>query len=160
MKKLIVLAAAAGLAACATSAGYRAAPREGASGYASRTLEAGRHQVSYTDTDPRRARSRALLRAAEITLAEGRDWFEVTNSYVEGDGGGSRTGTSVSIGGAAGSGGYSSVGIGIGIGLPLGGSAGRVTQVLEIVTGAGQKPERPEAYDARSVEMNLRVSAK
>ena len=49
------------------------------------------------------------------------------------------------------------VGVGVGIGFPLGGGSGpAVTEVLEILTGTGEKPDRPNAYDARSVDINLR----
>ena len=37
-----------------------------------------------------------------------------------------------------------------------GGSSGKTTEIIEIVTGAGPKPDKPEAYDARSVDLNLR----
>jgi hypothetical protein len=158
---MLFLPALALLAACATSTAYARAKKEGAIGYMSQQLETGRHRVSYTDTDPMRARNLALLRAAEITLMEGKDWFEITHEAMEQDarrGGGS----SISIGGGTASGSYgrsSSVGVGVGFGIPLGGSSAKATQILEIVTGAGPKPDKPEAYDARSVEMNLRVAS-
>ncbi len=127
-------------------------------GYTSQQIEAGRHRIAYTDKDAGKARNMALLRASEITLMEGKDWFEVTSEYQDteaGRGGGS----SISIGGGTGSyGRSSSVGVGVGFGIPLGGggSAGKTTAVLEIVTGANPKPEKATVYDARSVDMNLR----
>lgn len=126
-------------------------------GYTSQQLETGRHRVSFTDNDPARARNMALLRAAEITLMEGKDWFEVTSEYTETDGRRSG-GSSISVGGGGGSyGRSSSVGVGVGIGFPLGGgSSAKTTAALEIVTGSNPKPEKATAYDARSVDMNLR----
>ena len=64
-------------------------------------------------------------------------------------------------GSRTGSYGRSSVGVGVGIGFPLGGtsSSGKVTEVLEIKVGSGEKPDRPNVYDARSVDINLRGSA-
>lgn len=161
MKHLIVLPALVLLAACATTPAYGPAKSASAEGYFSQQIETGRHRVSYTDTDPVRARNMALLRSAEITILEGKDWFEITNEGVDArESGRQGGGTSVSIGGSAGSGGYSSTGVGIGIGFPLGGgSAGKVTHSMEIVTGAGPKPDKAEAYDARSVDINLRSSA-
>jgi hypothetical protein len=161
MKHLIVIPAIVLLAGCATTPVYGPARSANGEGYFSQQIETGRHRVSYTDTDPVRARNMALLRAAEITILEGKDWFEITNEGVEGQGSGRKSGgTSVSIGGSAGSGGYSSAGVGIGIGFPLGGgSAGKVTHSMEIVTGEGAKPDKAEAYDARSVDINLRSSA-
>lgn len=128
-------------------------------GYTSQQIEAGRHRIAYTDKDPGKARSLALLRASEITLMEGRDWFEITSEYVDVEaqrGGGSSIGIS---GGTGTYGRSSSVGVGVGFGIPLGGggsSEGKATAVLEIVTGANPKPERTTVYDARSVDMNLR----
>lgn len=144
------------LAACASSPVYGPASKEGAMGYTSQQLETGRHRVSFTDNDPSRARNMALLRAAEITTLEGKDWFEVTAEYAEtaGNRGG---GSSISVGGGTGSyGRSSSVGVGVGFGIPLGGGTGKTTAVLEIVTGTNPKPDKTTVYDARSVDMNLR----
>ena len=155
MKHVFLIPALAVMAACVTTPVYGPARSERAEGYISQQIGAGRHRISYTDMDAVRARNMALLRASEITLMEGKDWFEITNDTMESQGSGRSGGPSVSIGGSAGSGGYS--GVGVGFGIPLGGgSAGKFTHTLEIVTGAGTKPDKPEAYDARSVDMNLR----
>lgn len=162
MKHAILIPALALMAACTTAPSYGPAKSDRGEGYLSQQIESGRYRVSYTDNDPIRARNMALLRASEITLADGKDWFEITHESAD-SGVTSRSGggTSVSIGGSAGSGGYSGVGVGIGIGFPLGGSksAGKTTHIMEIVTGAGPKPDKTEAYDARSVDMNLRVTS-
>lgn len=156
MKHLLIALGSLTLAACASSPAYGPAAKEGAMGYSSQQIEAGRHRVAFTDADAGKARNMALLRAAEITLMEGKDWFEVTSEYADteqGRGGGS----SISIGGGSGSyGRSSSVGVGVGFGIPLGGASGKTTAVLEIVTGAGPKPDKSAVYDARSVDMNLR----
>jgi hypothetical protein len=160
MKHVFLIPALAVMAACVTTPVYGPARSERDEGYISQQIETGRHRVSYTDRDAIRARNMALLRASEITLMEGKDWFEITSETMDSEGSGRSGGPSVSIGGSAGSGGYSGVGVGVGFGIPLGGgSAGKVTQTLEIVTGSGAKPDKPEAYDARSVDINLRVSA-
>ena len=161
MKQLLMVSAFVLVAACASTAPYGPAARSGAMGYESLQIEDNRFRIAYTDSDAARARDRALLRAAEVTLENGKDWFEVTNAYASGeslDTGGSRT--SVSIGGSTGSRGRSSVGVGVGIGFPVGGSSsGKVTEVLEIIIGSGEKPDRPNIYDARSVDINLRSAA-
>lgn len=158
MKTLAIALGALSLAACASTPAYGPAARDGAMGYTSQQIEAGRHRVAFTDKDAGTARNMALLRAAEITLMESRDWFEVTAEYLDTERGRSG-GSSVSIGGGSGSyGRSSSVGVGVGIGIPLGGgsSSGQTTAVLEIVTGTNPKPDRSTVYDARSVDMNLR----
>jgi hypothetical protein len=160
MKHVFLIPALAVMAACATTPVYGPAKSDGGAGYLSQQIEQGRHIISYTDPDPVRARNMALLRASEITLTEGKDWFEITSEGAdteESRGGG----PSLSIGGGTSSYGRSSgVGVGLGIGIPLGGgSSGKTTQTIEIVTGANPKPDRPSAYDARSVDMNLRVTA-
>ena len=161
MKHLLMSSALVLVAACASTTSYGPAARSGAMGYASQQIEADRFSVSYTDSDASKARDRALLRAAEVTLEHGKDWFEITNSYSSDESTrptGSRS--SVSIGGSSGSYGRSSVGVGVGIGIPLGGSSGgKVTEVLEIMIGSGEKPDRPNVYDARSVDINLRGAA-
>jgi hypothetical protein len=155
------LLAAALLAACASTPAYGPASRSGAAGFTSQAIETGRYQITYTDTEPLRARNFALLRAAEITLLDGKDWFEVVGGYTDAAPARRSGGTSVSVGGARSSGGRSSVGVGVGLGIPLGGGGGggKVTEMLEITTGSGDRPDRPNVYDARAVEMNLRVPA-
>ena len=43
--------------------------------------------------------------------------------------------------------------------MACGSSSGKVTEVLEILVGSGEKPDRPNVYDARSVDINLRGAA-
>lgn len=155
MKHFIAASALILTAACASTAPYGPAEKPGAQGYDTQQIEDGRFRVSYTAKDAGTARDRALLRAAEVTLQNDGDWFQVTDSYVDAANTGRRGGTSVSVGGSSGSYG-SGVGVGVGVGLPLGGSRGSVTEVLEIVIGTGDKPDDPNAYDARSVDLSLR----
>jgi hypothetical protein len=161
MKQILMCSAIMLVAACASTSSYGPATKTGAMGYDSQQIETDRFRVSYTDADASKARDRALLRAAEVTLEQGQEWFEITNSYASDDTvgvGGSRT--SVSIGGSTGSYGRSGLGVGVGFGIPLGSSSsGKVTEVLEIRIGSGEKPEGANVYDARSVDINLRGSA-
>ena len=151
-----LLAASLLLGACATDTPYGAAESSRAKGYMEQPIESNRYRVSYRDQSAETARSRALRRAAEITLNQGAEWFQVVNAYDDGFETGRSGGTSVSIGGATGSRGRSSVGVGLGISLPLGGGrTGPVTHVLEIITGSGEKPADPNVYDADEVLVNL-----
>ena len=100
MKPYAILLAAGLLAACTSNAAYGPASKSGAMGYSSQQIETGRYQVSYTDSSPSKARDRALLRAAELTLLEGSDWFEITSSFAERSEDSRSGGSSVSIGGS------------------------------------------------------------
>lgn len=159
MKTLISVSALILVAACASHSPYGPAKSSGAAGYSSQKIETGRYRVSYTDKDANRAHDMALLRAAEITLQDGRDWFEITGGYTEQEGSGAGSRTSVSVGGSTGSRGHSSVGVGVGFGIPVGSGGGSVTTVIDIVTGENPKPDRPSVYDAMSVDINLRGNA-
>ncbi len=147
----------AGLAACASGPRpYGPAERSGGPGYSEQAIERDRFRVTYRARDEETAREFALLRAAELTLAQGATWFRVVDAYGEG-GGPFDTGrrTSVAIGGSAGSGGSSSLGVGIGIGLGGGVGSGEIVRGLEILIGSGTPPDAPEVYDAGEVRAAL-----
>lgn len=150
------------LAACQTAdPGYRPAKSSTGYGYQEQIIETNRFQVSYRGQNTREARDYALLRAAELTLSNGDDWFQIVSSYQDREATTRyNSGSGVSVGGSVGSGGRSSIGVGIGIGIPLGGGAQQtpVTQHMEIVTGKGEKPDTPEAYNAHDVRANLCMS--
>ncbi|MEP1145067.1 MAG: hypothetical protein ABJH52_15215 [Henriciella sp.] len=154
MIKWVAISALALVSACATSVPYGPAAKDGAKGYSVLPIENNRFRITYKDNSMDLARSRALRRAAELTLEKGDDWFQIVSAYSD-TGELSGGGSSVSIGGASGSGGRSSVGVGLGVSLPLGGSSGPVEHVLEIVTAPGAKPDNPDAYNASEVLANL-----
>lgn len=75
---LPLLLSAALLAGCATPTPYAAASRPGAPGWSERQVEGDRWQVAFTGAGgagPRRTLDLALLRAAEVTLAQGGRWI-------------------------------------------------------------------------------------
>lgn len=155
IKTFTALALLLAAGACASSAPYGPADKSGAQGYAEQPIESNRYRVSYTDNSPEAARTRALRRAAEITKQNGAEWFQVVTAYDDASSRSRGGGSSVSVGGSSGSYG-SGVGVGIGIGLPLGGgSSQRITHVLEIITGSGEKPVGADVYDADAVLTNL-----
>ncbi|MBP8062606.1 MAG: hypothetical protein KAY29_01940 [Brevundimonas sp.] len=158
------LIAAAGLvlSACASLAPYGARTGPGGQGYAEQRIESNRFRVTYNGVGaPGPVMDMALLRAAELTTAEGYDWFEVTQRWTDGrldSAGGMRP--SVSIGAGSSSyggryGNYRSSGVGVGVGLNFSGPSPTST-TLEVVMGRGSRPDRPNAYDARSVQDGLR----
>ncbi|WP_372706563.1 hypothetical protein [Brevundimonas sp.] len=158
------LIAAAGLAlsACASLAPYGAQTGAGGQGYAEQRIESNRFRVTYSgvgNSGP--VADYALLRAAELTTAEGYDWFEVTQSWTDGrpdSAGGLRPSLGVGYGSSRSSGrygGYSASGVGVGVGLNFSGPSPTST-TLEVVMGSGGKPDRPNVYEARGVQDALR----
>ncbi|MEO0982778.1 MAG: hypothetical protein AAFX03_09025 [Pseudomonadota bacterium] len=151
MTRTLLCIAALALSACATQpAPYGPATRAGAQGYTDQAIESGRYRVGYRALSALDAQTGALRRAAELTLAEGGDWFQIVSAYSETEPGRGPS-SSVSIGGGTG-GRRSGVGVGVGIGFPVGGDqSGASEHVIEIVTGDGATPDDPDIYDARSV---------
>jgi len=160
MKRLAVLSLAASalaLTACASLAPYGPQRGPGGQGYSEQRIESNRYRVTYNGVGAAgRVADYALLRAADLTTQEGYDWFEVTQSWVDGrPGGAGGVRPSVSIGGGTSRyGGYSASGVGVGVGLNFSGPQPTST-TLEVILGRGAKPDRPNAYDARSVQGSI-----
>lgn len=151
-------------AACATTPiVYEPADRPGDVGFRDQRIESDRYRVTYVgpqNTPSDVLQDFALLRAAELTLADGQDWFDVVNRRVETGPGTSSSSPRFSIGvGLGSSGGNSSVGVGVNTGFG-GGGGGRGGEpravVLEIVTGSGDAPDG--AYQAAEVAANVRAT--
>lgn len=84
MRKLVLIVSTVALGACQTStASYEAASGPGQIGYFSAPIEDGRMAVTYTGkkgmTEAKVAEF-ALLRAAELTLSSGQQWFAVLHT--------------------------------------------------------------------------------
>lgn len=149
--------AAAALASCATPTSYAPADA-GGYGYREQRVENDRYIVTFTGnsaTDPQAVGDAALKRAADLTLEQGYDWFEVV-SRSDGVGpASSGSGVSVGVGGVSGSRG-SAVGTSVGLSFPIGGGAGGAsTTSLEIRMGHGERPAEANAYDAAEVARNV-----
>ena len=145
--------AAAGLAvsACASLAPYGPQAGQNGQGYVEQRIESNRYRVTYNGVgDPGPVADYALLRAAELTTAQGYDWFEVTQRWIDGrpdSAGGFRPNVNVGYGssrygGRYGS--YRSSGVGVGVGRNFSGPSPTSTS-LEIVRGNGARPDRPDA---------------
>lgn len=148
----LILFATLGLATCATPATYQPAASAQSVGYFESAIESDRYRVTYRGGDAATARDFALLRAAELTLAEEQEWFRVINSVGTQEG---SSRSSVSIGGGGGSfGGRGGVGGGIGVGIPLGATSVAV-HTFEILMGSGPRPDGTDVYDAQSVTESL-----
>ena len=161
MKRLtfgLIAASALALSACASLAPYGPQQSAGGQGFNEQRIESNRFRVTYNGVGaPGPVVDRALFRAAQLTVDQGYDWFEVTQRWIDGrpdSAGGVRP--SVSIGaGSIRYGGYRSSGVGVGLGFDLSGPQPTST-TLEVVMGRGAKPDRPEAYDARRVQDAIR----
>ena len=120
-------------------------------GWRATRIESDRYRVSFRanpDLRGPQVEDMALRRAAELTLADGYQWFRVVSRNTEQVGGRASGGTSVGVGGSTGS--YGS-GVGVGIGFDLSPDSRRYETTLEVVLGKGAKPDGADAYDARSV---------
>lgn len=117
-KVIIVFAGSALFAGCATGPTSYGPASNGGFGFGSQKIQNDRFQVSSTGKTADEARALVLLRAAELTLANGYDHFKVIGSDTSGD---RRTGSPVSssIGVGIGSGGHrgtrTNVGLGFGV---------------------------------------------
>lgn len=162
LRHLIVIAAAAALAACAsTPPAYAPAASQSVAGYSETQIESNRFFVTFrapSGADPALLQDYALLRAADLTLQNGRDWFWVDRRSVDEQATRS-SGPSVGVGVGAGSwGNRSGASVGVGVNLPLGGQRQTArAATLEIRFGEGPKPDDANAYDARATSANLRA---
>lgn len=161
IRRFLFIAAAASLAACATAPPpYAAAASPTAVGYSETQIEANRYFVTYrapSGADVSVLQDYALLRAADLTLENGHEWFWVDRRTVDGQMS-DHYGPSVGVGIGGGSWGHHSGGsVGVGINFPLGGHSGEraAAATLEVRFGSGPKPDDANAYDARAIAMNL-----
>ena len=75
-----------GLGACASSPKYVAADNPRDYGHYTTRLEENRYRIAYNGgrtAGPHTTRDYALLRAAELTLQEGYDWFRIVDRETE-----------------------------------------------------------------------------
>lgn len=86
---IVVAAAALTLGACATSTAYAPAGYNGQrGGYAEQRLESDRYRVSFAGnsvTSREQVEMSLLLRAAELTVDNGFDWFSTANRSTDRD---------------------------------------------------------------------------
>jgi hypothetical protein len=120
-------------------------------GFSEMRIEQDRYRVRFAaggDIGFDRAEDYALRRAAEITLREGGEWFQVVARTREGNDR-NPVGVGGSLGRSWGSDGFRASAVGIG--LRIDGSAGEKEVTLEILIRSGPRADSPQAYDARAV---------
>jgi hypothetical protein len=154
MKRLIPFAAIALLlAGCAsTPTVYQASTGPGVAGFSEYRIEPGRYRVTFVGAPGAPAaqvNDYALLRAAELALRDGYDWFRVSDRFTEGRGDPNGSRLSLGVGGGN-YGWHSGVGLGVGTSFPLGGGP-RLAATLEVMMGKGARPAGADVYDARGV---------
>lgn len=165
LRPVTLIAAALFLSACASSGPppYAAATSQNGAGYSETQIESNRYFVTYRASGSTNAavlEDYAMLRAAELALQNGRDWFWVDRRTL--DQPNSRpSGPSIGVGIGGGSyGGRSGVSGGVGINIPLGSQTATQrarSATLEVRFGEGAKPDQPNAYDARSTANTIRA---
>jgi hypothetical protein len=152
MKRVLLAAAAcAAVAACTTPTHFQPAGPQGGVGYSELRIEPGRYRIIFQGgpgAPAAQVQDYALLRAADLALAGGYDWFRVVGRDIRQTGYG---GSSLSLGfGGMSFGRHSATGVGVGTGIPLnGGPALRVE--MEVLMGKGARPPGQDVYDARGV---------
>ena len=159
MKRLVIpLLAALSLSACATGpTPFQPAGGRGGVGFSEMRIEPGRYRVTFQGgpgAPAAQVQDYALLHAAELALAEGYDWFRVTDRAVRQNG---YSGVSLGLGfGGMSFGRHSATGVGVSTGgIPLSGGPALVA-TLEVLMGKGSKPAEGDVYDARGVQQSLR----
>lgn len=155
---LLALALAVTLGACAKPAYYQ--PMKNEVGYGQQKLENDRYRVWFSGNSltPRETvENYVLYRAAELTLADGFDYFVLARSDTDGDRQRSSGGT-VSFG-FGGFGWGSHGGYGIGVSTPPADRDPRYYGQLDVTLRKGKKPANDaNAYDARALKDNLEPS--
>ena len=125
-------------------------------GYSEQQIEENRHRVAFAGnsaTSRNTVENYLLYRAAELTVANGYDYFTVVDQDIEASGSGvasPRVGVGVGSGGG-------NVGLGVGLSTFLGdGGSARYTAFADVVMYRGDKPEGDiTSYDAREVLRRL-----
>jgi hypothetical protein len=159
MKRLLVpVLAVLSLSACATPqpTAYQPAAGPQAMGYSEYRIEPGRYRITFRGA-PGSPRSQvadlALRRAADLAIADGYDWFRITEWIDSVDAPGN--GSSVSLGVGGGNFGWrGGVGAGLGTTFNLGGGPA-IISTLEVLMGQGPQPPGRDVYDARGVRSSI-----
>lgn len=159
------------LSGCATQTPYQPAEKRGAEGYTETKLGDTRYRITFTGnstTPAETVKDYALLRAGELTLEKGSDWFQLVDSSNDKK---VQTSTTVDsgLGIAPATEVYQRCGLlrcstvvttspGYGSGFDVGTTttSSSYTSSLEIVMGKKPMPNKVESYDARDLVTSLR----
>lgn len=164
MKNLIILLTIVGLiSACSSRPDYRAAKNNGY-GYQESVINQDKLRVHFKTRNDNKLKAidYTFLRAAELTVKQGYDWFVVTNRDVIVDGKNQpRTSINTGFGTGRSCGLYGCTNqpsTHLGIGINLGDNVGQdIESILEVKLGKGVRPEQQESYEAREIIENMRT---
>jgi hypothetical protein len=123
-------------------------------GYSEQRIEENRYRVSFAGnsaTSRQTVEDYLLYRAAELTVQNGHDWFEVADRDTVQEWSGYGGSPAMGVGGVSGN-------VGVGLSFPMfgGGSAPSYTANMDILVHDGEKPpENANAYDAFAVISRL-----
>lgn len=174
MRALSVLVGAVtlvALASCATQTPYKPAEKRGEEGYTETRLGENRYRITFvgnTTTPAETVKDYALLRAAELTLQEGYEWFQIMERDND------KKVSSFTSGGSA----FSvpsqtsvyqrcglvrcqtvvahSPGFSTGLGVSTTSTSEAYSYALEVYMGKSPMPKNAEAYEARELATTLR----
>jgi len=157
IRSISIALAALVLTACATQPTlYQPAQGPRGPGYSEMRIEPGRYRVTFRGgpgAPAEQVTDYALARAAELTLAEGYDWFRVADRYIDRRAGASGPRVGVGVGGGD-FGRRSGVSVGVGTDFDLSGGPA-LSATVEVVMGKGARPSGPDVYDAHAVRRTL-----
>ena len=159
------------VAGCATQTAYKPAEKRGAEGYTETRLGESRYRISFvgnTQTKSETVKDYALLRAAELSLQQGYEWFQV----IERDGD-KKVNAATSIGSGFSVPGHTSVyrscgalscrttvasspGFSTGFGVSSTTTTTAYSYAIEVMLGRAPMARPDEAYDARELATNIR----
>ena len=157
MKRILLAAACClSLAACVTPTHYQPVTKAGGVGFSELRIEPGRYRITFqggAGAPEVQVQDYALLRAADLALADGYDWFRVVDRSIRQTGYG---GASIGLGvGGASFGRHTATGVGVSAGgIPLSGGP-ELQASLEVLMGKGPRPSGPDVYDARAVRASI-----
>ena len=152
------------LVACASRPIYSPAPKSGSVGYYDSKLTEDRYRITfigYPSTTGDEVQNYVLLRAAELTLQNGFDWFKVINRTLTEKTSNNEPTFSIGLSSGCNPFGCRSIGTRWYTGLRADSQnySDRYKANIEILMGKG-KPEDPSTvYDAKELEKNLRKPA-
>ncbi|MDB5474894.1 MAG: hypothetical protein JWP49_405 [Phenylobacterium sp.] len=154
-RTLLAILACASLAACAAATHFQPMTGRGGVGYSELRIEPGRYRVTFQGgpgAPEAQVQDYALLRAADLALAEGYDWFRIVDRNIRQTGYG---GASIGLGvGGMSFGRHSATGVGVSSGFPISGGPS-LQASLEVMMGKGPRPAGQDVYDPRAVRASI-----